>query len=87
MGASLTNLAGGLARLLLSAAILFVNGPRLPGTGTWTQTHPPTTEHVDKRPDDGEKTGFHATVTIGRGEKEVTVQLEFGAEHAKGESL
>jgi|HubBroStandDraft_1064217.scaffolds.fasta_scaffold21728_3 hypothetical protein len=87
MDISLTNVAGGIARLLLSAAVLFFNGPRLLGPGIGT--HSAAAEHMDARPDTGRKAGFHATVTVGHGEKQVTVQLEFGGarERAEDEGL
>ena len=87
MVTSLTNVAGGVARVLLSAAVLFFNGPRLLGPGTWT--HPAPTEHEGTRPDGDRKAGFHATLTVGNGKKQVTFQLEFGreGERAEDESL
>lgn len=86
MGTSLTNVAGGIARLLLSVAVLFFNWPRLLEPSA--STHAAAMEHVDTRRDGDGSAGFHATVTIGRGNRQVTVRLEFGdaREHAE-ESL
>jgi len=86
MVTSLTNVTGGLARLLLSVAVLFFNGL---GLGPVLSTQHTAREQVDARPDDGGNSGFHASVTVGRGKKQVTVQLEFGhgEERAEDESL
>jgi hypothetical protein len=85
MVTSLTNAAGVIARLLLVATALFFNGARLLEPGIWE--HPAATEHTDARPDGGEKagSGFHAEVIVGRGKKQVTVQLEFGGARERGE--
>jgi hypothetical protein len=83
MAASITNVAGGIARLLLSAAVLCFNGPRVLGPGTWT--HAATTEQMNSQPASGGKAGFHATVTVGHGNRQVTVQLEFGRAGERGE--
>ena len=89
MVTSLTDLAGGIARVVLSAAVLFFNGPRLVGPDA--STHAAATELGDggTRADGDGTDGFHATVTVGSGKKQVTVQLEFGrgGERAEDESL
>lgn len=84
MVTSLTNVTGGIARLLLAAAILCFNGPRLAGPDT--PTHRATTEHVDAR-SDGSRPGFHVTVTVGRGTKQVTVEFGRARERAEDEVL
>jgi hypothetical protein len=83
----LTDLGGGIARVFLSAAVLFFNGPRLLGSDAWT--HPAPTDRVDTRTNSDVEPGFHATVTVGKGKKQVTVELEFGrpGERAEDESL
>lgn len=83
MVTSLTNVAGVAARLLLAATTLSFNGPRLFGPVVWT--HPAATEHVFARSDRGGRGRFHAELTVGRGKKQVTVQLEFGGEKERAE--
>ena len=87
MGTSLTDATGWIARVLLSAAMVCFNGPRLAGPDGWT--HDAATEHVDAPLEDSGKTGFHATVTVGHGRRQVTVRLDFGraAEHDEDQSL
>jgi len=86
MVTSLTNAAGMLARFFLAATALFFSGPRLLAPAT--MGHPVATRQRDTRPG-GEKTGFHAELTVGRGKRQVTVELEFGdaRERAERESL
>lgn len=76
MVTSLTNLTGWIARLLLAAAALCFNGPRLfvPDEST----HGMATEPMNTQPEEGGKREFHATLTVGKGKKQVTVRLEFG---------
>lgn len=88
MVTSLTNVAGGVARILLAATAVVFNGPRFLGPDIWA--HPATTEQTHARPDDERaRTGFHAEVTVSRGKRQVTVQLEFGGarERSEDESL
>ena len=92
MVTSLTNLAGWIGRLVLSAAVLCFNAPLLVGPdasrldGT---TREAATEQVNSPHEDGSKSEFHATVTLGKGKKQVTVQLEFGrpGERSEDEAL
>lgn len=83
MVTSLTNMTGWTARLVLSAAVLCFNGPRLAGSDAWA--HGTATGQVNTRSEDGSKKEFHATVTVGRGEKQFTVRLEFGRARERGE--
>jgi len=83
MVASLTNVTGGMARLLLSMAVLCFNGPRMIDPVGWTR--PATAEHADTRPDSGRKAGFHATLTVGEGKRQVTVRLEIGRAQERAE--
>ena len=86
---SLTNVAGVVGRLLLATTALFFNGPRLLEADL--RAHPAATEHPDARPDGSVKagSGFHAELTVGRGKRQVTVQLELGGarERSEDESL
>ena len=84
MVTSLTSATGWIARLLLSAAVLCFNVPRLAGPAAWT--HQSSTKHVDTQSDDG-KDGFHMALTVGRGKKQVTVEFGHAGERAEDESL
>jgi hypothetical protein len=75
---------GGIARLLLAAAMLCFNGPRLAGPDV--PMHRAVAEHVDTR-SDGSKPGFHVTVTVGRGTKQVTVEFGRARERAEDDVL
>ena len=83
MGTSLTNAAGWMARFVLSAAVLCCNEWRMIGPAEWT--HPAATNHADVRTVSDKRPGFHATVTVGRGKRQVTVQLEFGDTEERSE--
>lgn len=82
MVTSLTNLTGVVARFLLAATALFFNGPRLLEPAIWA--HPAAAEHGNARPDAAREAGFHAELTVGRGKRQVTVQLEFGGDRERG---
>ncbi len=76
MVTSLTNMTGWIARLVLSATVLCFNGPRLVVPAE--RTYGAATEQVIPHHDAGGKHEYHATVTLGRGKKQVTLRLEFG---------
>lgn len=92
MGTSLTSATGWMARFVLSAAVLCCNEWRMIGPADWAQPaamKPAATDHVVTRSDRGGDGGFHATLTVGRGKRQVTVQLDFGraGERSEDESL
>jgi len=78
---SLTNVAGWMARLVLSAAVLCFNEPRFVGPDAWARST--ATEHVDTARDSDKSAGFHATLTVGEGKRQFTV--EFGHSRERGE--
>jgi len=80
-------MTGWIARLLLSTAVLCFNGPLLVGPDE--STHETATEQVNSPHEDGAKGEFHATLTVGKGKKQVTVRLEVGrdGERSQDEAL
>ena len=76
MVTSLTNLTGWIGRFVLSAAVLCFNGPFLVAPDE--STHGTAMEQVNSQHEDGGKGEFHATVTVGKGKKQITVRLEIG---------
>jgi len=85
MVTSLTNMTGWLARLVLSASVLCFNGPRLIVPAV--RTHGTATEQMDTKPEASGKLEFHATVTVGRGKKKVTVEFGGAGERSEDEAL
>jgi hypothetical protein len=76
-------MTGWIARLVLSATVLCFNGPRLVVPAE--RTYGTAAEQVIPQPEAGGNREFHATVTVGRGKRQVTVRLEFGRAGERGE--
>jgi hypothetical protein len=85
MVTSLTNMTGWIARFVLSATVLCFNGPLLMVPAE--RTHGTATEQMNTQSEASGKGEFHATVTIGRGKKQITVEFGSAGERSEDEAL